>query len=315
MEGAALAGQIPMGGNGDSYGFHIDGRMRPNAAEDPSAERYSVTPEYFRVMQVPVKRGRLFTDADTETSQPVMLVSETTERTLFAGIDPIGQRVRVGGATSGPWRTIVGVVGDVHHTDLSSEVTPQMYLPQSQMTDSFLVLTVKSATRDASALVASIRAVLRDLDPSVPVYQVAPLEQLLAQSFAGRRFVMMLLGGFAVVALLLASVGLYGVVSFAVAQRTREVGLRIALGATRADILRLILGSGARTVGAGLAAGLVCAMLLTQSLQHLLFNVRALDIPTFASAALTLVAVAAVAHWLPIRRALHLDPSAALRQD
>jgi len=206
-------------------------------------------------------------------------------------------------------------VGDVHHVDLSSETTPQMYLPQSQFTDSFLVLTVKSATREAAALVPSVRAVLRELDPAVPVYGVASMQQLVSQSFAGRRFVMLLLGGFAALALLLASVGLYGVVSYAVAQRTREVGLRMALGATPADILRLILGSGARTVGAGLAAGLVGATALTNSLQYLLFNVRAIDLPTLASAALTLVAVASIAHWLPIRRALRIDPSTALRQD
>ena len=315
VEAAALTGQVPMGGNGDSYGFHIDGRMRPNPAEDPSAERYSVTPEYFRVMQIPLKRGRLFTSTDTETSQPVMAISETTARTLFAGTDPIGQRVRVGGSTSGPWRTIVGVVGDVHHVDLSSEATPQMYLPQSQLTDSFLVLTVKSAIGDAAALVPGIRAVLRELDPAVPVYAVAPLQQLVSQSFAGRRFVMTLLGGFAAVALLLASVGLYGVVSYTVAQRTREVGLRMALGATSSDIRRLILGAGAQTVGAGLAAGLASATVLASSLQHMLFNVRALDVPTLTTAALAVVAVASVAHWIPIRRALRVDPSRALRID
>jgi putative ABC transport system permease protein len=315
VEAVALAGQIPMGGNGDSFGFHIDGRMRPNPAEDPSAERYSITPDYLRVMQIPLKRGRQFTAADSATSQPVMMVSETTERTLFNGTDPIGQRVRVGGPTSGPWRTIVGVVGDVHHVDLSSAATPQMYLPQSQFTDSFLVLTVRSATADAAALVPSLRAVLREIDPAVAVYAIAPLQQLVSRSFAGRRFVMMLLGSFAALALLLASVGLYGVVSYGVAQRTREVGLRLALGATSADILRLILSSGARTIGAGLTAGLICATVLTHYLQHLLFNVRALDVPTLASAALTLIAVASVAYWLPVRRALRIDPSIALRQD
>jgi putative ABC transport system permease protein len=315
VEAAALTGQIPMAGNGDSFGFHIEGRMRPNPTEDPSAERYSVTPDYFRVMRIPLKRGRLFTGTDTDSSLPVMLVSETTERTLFNGGESIGRRVRVGGATSGPWRTIVGVVGDVRHVDLVNEATPQMYLPQSQLTDSFLVLTVRSATDDVAALVPSVRDVLRGLDPSVPVYEVAPLDQIVAQSFAGRRFVMMLLGSVAALALLLASVGLYGVVSYAVAKRTREVGLRVALGATPADIQRLILGSGARTVGVGLVAGLACAAVLTHYLRHLLVNVDPLDPTTLAGAALILVAVAALAHWIPIRRALRVDPSYALRQE
>lgn len=312
---AAAAGQVPMGGNGDSYGFHIDGLMHANPADDPSAERYSVTPDYFRVMQIPLKRGRFFTPTDTETSAPVMVISESTERALFNGEDPIGRRVRVGDPANGPWRTIVGVVGNVHHADLTITATPQMYLPQSQMTDSFLVLTIKASTRDAAVLVPGVRGVLRELDPSVPIYDVATLQDLLARSFAQRRFVMTLLGGFAGLALLLASVGLYGVVSYTVAQRTREVGLRMALGAAPSDIVRLVLGSGARTVVGGLAAGLACAVLLTQFLQTMLFDVNALDPETLAAAVLMLTAIACVAHWMPLRRALRVDPAIALREE
>ena len=315
VEAAAAAGRIPMGGNGDRWGFHIDGLMRSNPAQDPSAERYSVTPDYFRVMQIPLERGRLFTTADSATSTPVLMVSEAAARTLFNGQDPIGRRVRVGDPSNGPWRTIVGVVGDVHHADLTIPATPQMYLPQSQMTDSFLVLTIKASTRAAAALVLSIRAALRELDPSVPIYEVATLQDLLARSFAQRRFVMTLLGGFAALALLLASIGLYGVVSYTVAQRTREVGVRMALGAARSDIVRLVLGSGAWTVAGGLAAGLACAVLLTQFLQTLLYDVSAVDPPTLAAAVLVLTAIACVAHWIPLRRALRVDPAIALRED
>ena len=315
VEAAAMASQIPMGGNGDSFGFHIEGLLHANPAEDPSAERYSVTPGYFRVMQIPLKRGRLLTQADSETSTPVMLVSEATERALFNGADPIGWRIRVGDASSGPWRTIVGIVGDVHHEDLTVAATPQMYLPQSQMTDSFLVIVIKAATRDAAALVPAARGVLRELDPSVPVYEVATLDELVARSFGQRRFVMTLLGGFAGLALLLASVGLYGVVSYTVAQRTRELGLRVALGATPAHIRRLVLFSGARTVGAGLVAGFACAVLFTRFLQTLLFDVSPLDPFMLAAALSTLTVVAGLAHWIPVRRALQVDPAIALRQD
>jgi putative ABC transport system permease protein len=315
VEAAAAAGQIPMGGNGDSFGFHIDGMMRPNPAEDPSAERYSVTPEYFRVMDIPLKRGRLFSSEDSTSSAPVMIVSEATARTLFAGVEPIGRRVRIGEATSGPWRTIVGVVGDVHHADLTVPATPQMYLPQSQMTDSFLVLTLRSAMRDPTALVPAVRGVLRELDPAVPVYEVASLNDLVARSYADRRFVMSLLSGFAALALLLAAVGLYGVVSYTVAQRTKELGVRMALGAAPADIAKLVLQSGARTVGAGLVAGVACATLFTQFLRTLLFDVRTFDPTTLAAAVLTLTAIAAAAHLVPIRRALRVDPSVALRQE
>ena len=315
VHAVAAAGQVPMGGNGDTWGFHVDGLMEPNPADDPSAERYSVTSRYFEVMQIKLLRGRLLTASDTTTSEPVMLVSDTAARTLFKGADPIGRRVRIGDPNRGPWRTVVGIVADVRHTDLTVDATPQMYLPQSQVTDSFLVLTVKSATADASPLVPSVRAAVRELDPSVPVYDVATLQDLLAKSFGQRRFVMTMLGGFAVLALLLAAVGLYGVVSYTVAQRRREVGLRMALGASPADIVRLILGSGAKTVAAGLICGLVCAALLTRFLQTLLFEVRALDPPTLASAVAMLCAVAFLAHWIPLRRAARVDPAIALRQD
>jgi putative ABC transport system permease protein len=315
VEGAAASGQIPMGGNGDSFGFHIDGMMHANPADDPSAERYSVTPDYFRLMQIPLRRGRLFTAADSETSLPVMVVSEATARMLFNGDDPIGKRVRVGAPTSGPWRTIVGVVGDVHHADLTIAATPQMYLPQSQFADSYVVLTVKASTRDSATLVPAVRTALRELDPTVPVYDVATLQDLLARSFAQRRFVMTLLTAFAALALLLASIGLYGVVSYTVAQRTREMGVRMALGAAPSDIMRLVLGSGAGTVAGGLAAGLGCAVLLMRFLETLLFEVNALDPSTLAAAVLTLVAIAAIAHWMPVRRALRVDPATALRQD
>jgi putative ABC transport system permease protein len=315
VEEVAAAGQIPMGGNADSFGFHIDGLMHPNPADDPSAERYSVTPGYFRVMNIPLRRGRIFTDADGASAAPVMLVSESAARLLFNGTDPIGRRVRVGNATSGPWRTIVGIVGDVHHADLSQPATPQMYLPQAQFADSFLVMTIKLATADPLALLPAVRGIIRQLDPSVPVYEVATLEDLVARSVAQRRFVMTLLASFAAVALLLASVGLYGVVSYTVAQRRREVGLRMALGAAPSDIARLVLGSGARTVGVGLVAGVICAAALTQFLRALLFQVEAFDPWTLAAAVLTLATVAGLAHSVPLRRALRVDPAIALRQD
>jgi putative ABC transport system permease protein len=289
--------------------------MRPNPAEDPSVERYSVTPDYFRVMQIPLERGRLLGNADTATSAPVMVVSETTERSLFKGGDAIGRRVRIGDAASGPWRTIVGVVGDVHHSDLSAEATPQMYLPQSQVTDSFLVLVFKASTSDAGALVPAVRRMLRELDPFVPIYEVASLTDLLASSLAQRRFVMTLLGSFAALALFLASVGLYGVVSYSVAQRAREVGLRMALGARPSHIVRLMLTSGATTVAVGLVAGLASAIWLTRFLQTLLFRVDALDPATLASAVVTLSAIAGLAHWIPLRRALRVDPAIALREE
>lgn len=315
VEVAAAAGQIPMGGNGDRFGLHIEGLQPPNPADAPSPERYSVTADYFRVMQIPLRRGRLFTDADTTTAAPVMLISETSARTLFQGHDPIGRRVRVGPPTGTPWRTIVGVVGDVRHADLAEKPYPQMYLPQSQLTDSFIVLTIRTATSDPEGLAPAVRTILREADPTVPLHDVATLDQLLAKSVARRRFVMLLLVGFAAVSLLLAAVGLYGVISYTVAQRTREVGLRIALGASRSHIFRLVLGSAAVTLTAGVVAGLIASLIVTRFLEGQLFQVDALDPAAIAGAVGTLAIVATAAHLLPIRRALRVDPTIALRQD
>ena len=315
VEGAALAGQIPMGGNGDSWGFHIEGRSQANPAEDPSVERYSVTPDYFRVMRIGLRRGRLFTAQDSSTALPVLVLSETTATKLWPGQDPLGARVRIGGATDTPWRTVVGIVGDVHHRDLAAPADLQMYLPQAQFTDSFLVATLRTSKAEPEALVAAARAAISDLDASVPVYDVAALDDLVERSFADRRFTTELLGAFAMVALLLAAVGLYGVVSVMVAQRSREVGVRVALGARPADILRLVFGAGLRTVGAGIGIGLLAAALLTRALESMLFQVATLDGISVAGAVATLAAVAMLAHYFPARRALRVDPACALRQD
>ena len=229
-----FAGQIPLGGIGDALGFHVEGHTKANTAEDPSVERYSVTPGYFAAMGIPLERGRLFTDADRADSLPVMIVSETAARTLFPGRDPIGERVRTGDPDDGPWRTIVGIAGDVRHRDVAETPTPQMYLPQSQVTDGFLTLVIRSRTPHPERLAPSVVASLRGLDASVPVYAISTMDELVSRSAAARLFMMRLLAGFAGVALLIAAIGLYGVVSHAVAQRRREFGIRTALGGAQA---------------------------------------------------------------------------------
>jgi putative ABC transport system permease protein len=315
VEAVALAGQVPMGKNYDTWGFHIEGLTRGNPSEDPDVQRYSVTPDYFRAMNIPLHRGRLLADSDVTDGQPVMVVSESAAR-LWLGADPIGRRVRIGGPTS-PWRTVVGIVGDVRHATLDNDgrAATGMYLPQTQITDSFLVLVIKTTGQAPERLTAAVRAILRDLDPSVPVYDVARLDDLLATSFADRRFVMRLLGAFSLLALLLAAIGLYGVVSYSVSERTREVGLRVALGARPADILRLVFVGGMWTVAAGLGVGLCAAFVLTRFLDRMLFDVRATDPLAIAAAVLTLGIVAFIAHWLPAQRALGVDPAIALRQE
>ncbi len=315
VQAAAIAGQIPLGGNGDRWGFHVEGRVPLNPEEDPAVERYSVTPDYFRVMGIPLKRGRLITEADRAASLPVIVVAESTARRVWPGQDPIGQRIRVGSASDGPWRTVVGVAGDVRHADLAAAPTLQMYMAQAQSTDSFLVLTVRSANGNPATLAPAIREVLHRIDPAVPVYAVATMEELVSKTVADRRFVLELLGAFALMSLLLAAVGLYGVVAYLVTQRTRELGVRVALGATPADIVRLVLGSGVATVLAGLAAGTAAALLMNRFLDTLLFDVSAADPVALVTATAALAAVATVAHVLPALRALRINPVAALREE
>ena len=315
VEGAALAGQIPFGGNADCWGFHVNGRMKPNPVDDPCVERYGITRDYLRVMDITLVAGRTFSDADTSSAPPALVISQSTATLVWGKQNPIGSQVRIGGHERGPWRTVIGIVTDVHHDDLTEPVAPAMYTPQTQITDSYLTAVVKSSTRDAASLAAPARAALRELDPTVPVYDIATLSSLVEKSAAERLFVMRLLAGFAIVAVLLAAIGLYGVVSHGVAQRTREVGVRVALGAQRADVMRLVLASGLWLVALGLAGGLAAAFVATRYLGTLMFGVSPVDPPTFAAAAALLTLVALLAHWVPIRRALLIDPASALRAE
>jgi ABC-type antimicrobial peptide transport system permease subunit len=223
--------------------------------------------------------------------------------------------VRIGGAASGAWRTVVGVVGDVHHDDLTAAPAPAMYTPESQITSAYLTLIAKARNGDAASLATDVRAVLRALDPLVPVYAVSPLSTLVRQSAAQRVFVTRLLSAFAAAAVLLAAIGLYGLIAYSVAERTRELGVRVALGATRSDVVRLVLTSGLWIVGAGVIAGLLAAAIGVRFLTTLLFGVSPLDPLTMAGAAATLTCVALAAHWIPIRRALGIDPAIALRSE
>jgi putative ABC transport system permease protein len=315
VESVALAGQIPFGGNYDCRGFHARGFMKANTIDDPCIETYGVTPDYLRVMGIHLRGGRFFDERDTASGQQVLVVSETTAREVWGGANPIGTEVRIGSADEGPWRTVVGVVADAHHADVTTPVSASLYMPQTQFTESYLVAVVKTATSDPASLAPPVRAVIRELDPATPVFGIATLESLVADAGAQHVFVMQLLSGFAAVAVLLASIGLYGVVSYTVAQRTREVGIRVALGAKRADVVRLVLSRGAGLVVVGLGAGLVAALLATRFLGSLVFGVSPEDPITFTTAVGVLTVVALGAHLIPVRRALRVDPATALRQE
>ena len=311
VDAAAAAGQIPLGGNGDTWGFHVQGRQP--GPQDPSVERYAVTPEYFAAMRIPLRRGRLVTDADRASSEPVLIVGEETARLVWPNADPIGQHVRIGGY-DGPWRTVVGIVGDVRHQDVASPPTMQMYMPQAQAADSFLTIVLR-AGGNLGALAGEARQAIWSVAPDVPVYDVATLDALVARSIGPRRFVAILLEAFSAIALLMTAVGVYGVISYSVAERTREIGIRSALGASPRDIVGLIAGRGLAAVAAGVIAGTAVALGATRLLQGSLYNVSATDPATFALVGVTLFGVALAAHAVPIARALRVDPTVALRDE
>lgn len=313
VERAALAGQIPLGDNYDRRGFRIEGRTYVSDADAPSVERYGVTPDYFAVMRIPLRKGRLLSDADKSDSQLVMLVNDTAARTLWPGQDPLGSRVRIGGPAA-PWRTVVGVVGDVRHYQLGDPPTPQMYVPQQQITDSFLVLVVR-AFGEPTNLVPAIRREVRAIARDVPVYDIATLEVRVSASVASRRFLMLLLSVFATATLVMVAVGLYGAVSQAVSSRRRELGIRLALGATRRHIVRLVLGRGLTLVGLGIAGGLAASAALEEVLRSQLYETPAGDPVALGLSVASLTVVALIAHLIPLRRAIGVNPSLTLRSD
>jgi putative ABC transport system permease protein len=315
VEDVAVAGYVPFTGVDACWAFHARGRMQPNPADDPCVERYSFSGDYFRVMNIPLIAGRSFTAEDSASGRRVIVVAASTARLIWGSTNPIGAQVRIGIAGSGAWRTVVGVVGDVHHSDLTRPPGLAMYTPETQITSAYLTLVARARNGDAAALAPDARAAIRAIDPLVPVYGVAPLSTLVRRSAADRVFVTRVLSAFAAAAVLLAAVGLYGLVAYNVAERTREVGVRVALGAQRADIVRMVLSSGVWIVCAGVLAGVLTAAAGVRFLRTLIFGVQPADPVTLGMAAALLVAVALLAHAVPLRRALGIDPASALRTE
>jgi putative ABC transport system permease protein len=312
VESVAMVSTVPFNGF-DRRGFHVQDRPLANPSEAPSLDHYSVSPDYFRLMRIPLKRGRLFGDADVAGSQRVALISESAARTLFPDRDPIGKQAQFGGRDEKrPWATIVGVVGDVRQYALDRDATPQSYIPQAQDLSYGYSLFVRT-TATAPSLERDVRAAFQELDKTQPAPRVAPLDGFVSASLAQRRFTLGLLLGFGALGLLMAAVGTYGVVSYTVSLRIREVGIRMALGAQARDVLAMVMRQGAALAGAGLCAGLLASLALTRFLASLLFEVDPMDPATSLAVALLLFGVVLAASWLPARRATRVDPLAALR--
>lgn len=273
----------------------------------------TVTPGFFGAMGVPLISGRLFTDADPYDGPSIVVVTETLARRLWPGEDAVGKRLYWGG-TDGTPRTVVGVVGDYRDVELAADPAPIMFLPHNQLPMPGMTLLIRSGG-SAPAMAGPIREAIWSVDPNLPVPTVQPLERALAGASAGPRFRAILLGAFATAALLLAAIGIYGVTAFTVSQRTREIGVRVALGAAPSQVWGLVLRHGVGLAGAGVALGLIGAWVLTRYLESLLYQTQTTDPLTFIAVPIVLCAVAVLASWAPARRALRVDPMVAIRAD
>jgi putative ABC transport system permease protein len=313
VEAAAAIMPLPLGSNDINISFMAEDRPDPGPGSRPVAGTRVITPDYLRVMGVPLLRGRAFNDRDTADAPKVLIVNETLARQLFPGEDPLGKRLAIG--LNSIHGEIVGVVGDVHSRGLEREAGLELYVPYEQTPFNSMQLVLRTKEGDPAALAAPLRAAVREIDKDVPLYEVKTMEQLVADSVARQRFSMTLLAAFAGLALALAAVGIFSVMSFLVAQRTHEIGVRVALGAQARDILRMVVRYGMGLALAGVAAGLAGAFALTRLMSGLLYGVSATDPVTFAGVSLLLVVVALAACLVPARRATKVDPMVALRYE
>jgi len=304
----AASNSLPPDSSEYSDNFSIEGRPAVPNQPPPIAYMILVSADFFRAFGIPLRRGRFFTAADAANSPPVAIVSETTARQFFPNEDPLGKRITGKGE-------IVGVVGDVKYSGLADSIQPAIYEPLTQAHTWDAFLSVRTDAADPMSLITAVRDEIKSLDPELPVSQVGTLESRFATAVAQPRFRTTLIASFAALALVLAVVGTYGVISYSVTQRTHEIGIRVALGASRKSVLKLVLGQGTALAIAGVLIGLAASFALTGLLRNLLFNVSATDWPTFAGTTLLLSGTALLACYFPARRATRVDPMQALRHE
>jgi putative ABC transport system permease protein len=315
VKGVGTTSVLPLSDNFDGRGLAVEDHPKP-PGEEISVDLYVTTPGYLQAMEVPLLKGRLITEQDLKDSANVALINRTMAEQLWPNQDPLGKRIKFPGSEKRPqpWREIVGVVTDVSQYALDKKAPMQIYLPHTQFPTSFNAIVVKT-DGDPAAMIGAIRREVQAVDKDQAVFNVTTLEQLMGNSIRIRKFFMLLLLVFAALALLLAAVGIYGVMSYVASQRTYEIGIRMALGAQTRDVLKLIIGNGMTLALIGVVAGLGGAFALTRLMSSLLFGVSATDSITFISVSVGLILVALLACYIPARRATKVDPLVALRYE
>jgi len=317
VQAAGMAAYLPFSGDDNGWAFFIEGRPPLPVGVYNVVKYRPITDGYFEALDVPLIRGRGFDTADTGNAMPTVVINQSMARAYWGEENPLGQRLRFGGGIwMTTWRTIVGVVGDVRHEGLDRDLTPEMYVPfaQAPQPEGAATLVIRTAL-DATAMAGVARGVVAESDPSVPVDRLATMDQLVSSSVGTPRFQTIVFAALALLALTMASIGIYGVTSYTVAQRTREFGIYLALGASRGTVLRRVLGQSMPVIAVGLAAGVLASFALTRLITKLLYGVTPLDPVTFVTVPLLLFGVACLATYLPARRATTIDPIVALRVD
>jgi putative ABC transport system permease protein len=312
---AAAGNTVPLRSSLNISGVQIENLPRdPN--NGPAAARLKASPDYFRALGIPIKRGRAFTDADRAGALPVVVINETFARRYFAGADPIGKHVRLGSRNKqeSPWMTVVGVAGDVRASRVTAKFDAAFYMPIAQEPELSLALVVRTSI-PPEQLAEPMRKMVLGLDPDEPVYSVQTMTQVVETSIASERVATILVTGFASLAVMLAVMGIYSVVSYSVISRRRDIGIRMALGAQSSDVVSLLMKQALVLVGIGIAIGMAGAYGVSKVLTSLLHGVSPTDPVTFAGTLVLMAITAAVASLIPARRALRLDPIQALRQD
>jgi putative ABC transport system permease protein len=309
VQSVGAVSRLPLAGGNSGRGFTI-----PGSNEGYNADIRVTTPGYFETMGIPLLKGRRLTQNDSQNSALVAVVNETLAKTVFPGQDPIGKYILDFGPAKDKLQ-IVGVIGNVRHTGLEKAPRSEVYLPFGEAHWPSVFMVVRSKTTDALALTADVQSAVWSVDRDIPLANLRTMQDVVANSVLRRRFTMVLLAIFAGLAMLLSAVGLYGVMSYTVSQRTHEIGIRMALGARTSDVLKLVVGQGMGLTAAGLALGIVASLAATRLLSGLLFGVSATDPLTFGLVSALLAAVAMIANYVPARRAVQVDPMVALRDE